>query len=199
MQTMPSFSTQSVLWRNKLFLKLLPKPKKNIELPLNYISGEAGQCGLACAAMVIEIFTQNYINVAELSKQLQNHRRYYLDKVGWTHHGLVDLLAKYGIYSKVFRWKSHQFVLDNIYKRRLMIVSLRVPDIGNISQSEPYEAINPKLPPVQHLCVAYGYKNGKILLHDPRDLGIYAQIEITLDRFVEIFTGNGIQILDPIR
>ena len=196
---MPSFFTQTVLWRNTLFLKFFPKPKKNIELPLNYIPGEAGQCGLACTAMVIEIFTQKYINVDELSKHLQNHRRYYLDKIGWTHHGLVDLLAKNGIYAKVFRWKTLQFVLDNIYRRRLVIVSLSVPGASNCSQSEPYEAINPKLPVEQHLCVVYGYRDGKILLHDPRALGIYAQIEITLDRFVEIFTGNGVQILDQIR
>lgn len=196
---MTQFSFSSLFrLRNQLLSWITPPHHGVIELPLAYVAAPPGQCGLACAAMVIEVFTQQVIQVSELAKKYQSHRRYYLDKVGWTHHGLVDLMAKYDIHAQVFKWRSQHFVINQLLHRRLVIVSLSVPELDNASQSEPYEAINPHHPFTKHLCVAYGYEAGNILLHDPRGIGIYTKVRVPVKRFTEIFSGNGIVILNKI-
>lgn len=196
---MPKLSLSTVVrLRNELLQRLMPVPHGRIELPLAYVKAPPGQCGLGCAAMVIEVFTQQKVNIEELAKKYQSHRRYYLDQVGWTHHGLADLMAKYDIHAEVFKWKSPRYVVGQLLHKRLVIVSLTVPEVENTSQSDPYEAINPSLPSIQHLCVAYGYENGQILLHDPRGIGIYTQVRVPLQRFTEVFSGNGILILNKI-
>jgi|GEM_PF-3003486 len=178
---------------NRLISKTISPPSWRRQLPLVYIQAEPKLSGIGCVAMVIASI-RNQVLVAELAKKYQSKRRFYLDTVGWTHKGLVTVISEYGIESQVFNWKTTNWILEQLHQRRYVIVSLEIPALGNLAETDLYHPLDSTKPAVQHLCLVYGYSDGNILLADPRDIGRYSLVEVPIPLFSQLFLGKGVVI-----
>lgn len=167
---------------------------ENISLQVPYVSSSPGNCGGACVVMVIKSHGVKIESSDDFITGLRNENN-YIENVGWTHKGLAEIAADYGVSIRSYRYKSAEFVIRQLQNEKPVIVSLQVPDYDNVSQKELYAKKDQSEPLSYHLCVAVGMEmvddQPCVILHDPRNIGIYTKnVEVPLGLFRKIFTGN---------
>ncbi len=85
------------------------------------------------------------------------------------------------------------FVKSQIDLGKPVVCSVSVPDIDNLDQKELYLPIDSEKKTSKHMILAIGFNGNSIIVHDPRDIGIYSKnLKIPNIVFSKIFNGNGI-------
>lgn len=178
-----------------LYFKLKRPPEKTI-LNVDYSSASFGNCGLACADMLI-----NYLGGSLPTNWDQfNKKEYFLDSIGWKHQGLCDLIYEYsGVKFDVFKNKSYLYVMKKISEGYPVITSIKVPAPDNLDQRNVYSCKDPKKKMESHLVVCVGYDKENIIVNDPRNIGVYTkQLSVQRSIFKKVFTGNGIAVSENL-
>ena len=161
------------------------KIRDNISLNTPYRESLPGNCGLACVAMIVPD-----VKIETLVKRYKQPP-YYLHPIGWTHKGLVEILADLNTHYQSKKYQTINQLIAYLSRGKPIIVSLRIPEANNVSNTKIYQAIDSSQKKTGHLCILTGVNNQGMILNDPRNLLIYSQHTITpLSVFAQIFTGN---------
>lgn len=176
---------------NQLIEQVPRRQLIDYDLNVPYISGKAGNCGITCVMMLFDYYG---VSLSEKDKFIKKHKTKdnYGDPIGWTHQGLVNILSSEGIPAKKRNFKSLSFVIRQIIQHKNpVIVSLKVPAIDNISQKKLFAPIDKGKPLEGHICLTKGIRGKNVILHDPRNFGIYTKdLVVPFEVFEKVFSGN---------
>ncbi len=166
----------------------------NISLAVPYEAALPDDCGVGCVAMLLKFRGIQTPTSQQLSREYRGEK-YYMSNVGWIHDGLVAILQQFGVNAYRTEHQNIFQIVHNLKNKNPIVVSLRVPEIGNLSKEGIYESEDELQPLTGHLCVAVGIGDGNILLHDPRNFTIYKDyLQVPLDDFKRVFTGRCIYL-----
>lgn len=166
----------------------------NISLAIPYEAALPDDCGVGCVAMLLKFRDVPTPSVQQLSREYKSDK-YYMNNVGWRHDGLVAILQQFGVDAYRAEHQSIFQIVRNLKNEKPVIVSLRVPEIDNLSKEGVYMSKEKLRPPIGHLCVVVGIYDGGILLHDPRTVTIYKDyLKVPLADFKRVFTGRCIYL-----
>lgn len=116
-------------------------------------------CGIASIAMLIDFYSEKSLSVDGLLERGVASGA-YLDHAGWTHRGLINLAAPYGLSGESVSL-SHLSMSSAFSKLRAVLVE------GPVMASVHYtfEPTNP----IPHLVVINGVRDGKVFYNDPAE------------------------------
>lgn len=167
------------------FTKTLPSHL--VEVP--YVSANPGDCGIGCISMLLN----HQISVDKLARQYKKPP-FYTESLGWSHEGLKKILKDNQLECQLKRYHTPQLLIQHILKNQPVFVSLKVPNINNLG-NELYTKADDRKDVVNHLCLLVGVDRDSLILHDPRNVGIYsANVSVPIRLFSKIFTGNCIVV-----
>lgn len=174
------------------FLIPLDIPETKL-LNVRYITGALGNCGIACASMLVEYYA-GQIDISEKYWESIKNSDTYLENTGWLHQGLKKIIEIHSnAQIRIFKNKSINFVLRNLAENKPTIVSILVPEPSNLNSESVYSSLNDEIKPERHMVICIGYDKSNIIVHDPRNIGIYGEsLKIPKEVFKNIFNGNGI-------
>lgn len=161
-------------------------------IDVSYSNGPQGDCGIACVDMVLKTYGK------QLDKDWTKYRNEetYIEDIGWKHSGLKLIIENHSdLGVDIFKYKSLEFVLEKLSKNQLIIASISVPTIDNLSEELLFESIDSSKKLENHMVLCVGYDEENIIINDPRNIGIYTQdLKISKQLFRKKFNGNGLLI-----
>lgn len=171
----------------------LPSQTETKFLKVPFISGNQGNCGIASASMLIKYYGGNITTNEDEWNSFKNDSTYIKD-IGWKHTGLKRIIeSNSNTKVRIFKYKSMNFVLKNLAEQKPVIVSVLVPTSNNLDSKSVYASINSTIKPERHMVICIGFDKSNIIVHDPRNIGIYTEsLKIPKEIFKKIFNGNGI-------
>lgn len=168
---------------------------ENISLQVPYVSAEPGDCGIGCVAMMLQSRGIKTPDVDHLSEKYKKEG-YYIHDIGWSHNGLVTILQESGVAARRAERQIIFQIVDSLQKDKPVMVSLRVPDVHNLSDKGFYKPQNEHVSNTGHLCLVVGIRKDTVVLHDPRNIGKYsAYLHVPFRDFKRIITGRCIYLL----
>lgn len=166
----------------------------NISLAVPYEAALPDDCGIGCVAMLLKFRDIPVPSVQQLSREYKSDK-YYINNIGWIHDGLASILQQFGIGAYHAEHQNVFQIVRSLKNKNPVIVSLRAPEIGNLSKEGIYESKEKLQPLTGHLCVVVGMYDRGILLHDPRNVTIYKDyLQVPLADFKRVFTGRCIYL-----
>lgn len=166
----------------------------SISLTVPYETALPDDCGIGCVAMLLKFRDISTPTIKQLSEEYKNEK-YYMNNVGWKHDGLTSILQQFGVDAYRAEHQSIFQIVRNLKNEKPVIVSLRVPEIDNLSKEGVYMGKEKSRPLIGHLCVVVGVFDESILLHDPRNVTIYKDyVQVPFADFKRAFTGRCIYL-----
>lgn len=132
------------------------------------VEWKKNSCGVVSIAMVVDYYSTKKISVDTMLSQAIKSGA-YLQSAGWTHKGLIDLAAKYGMKGQAYDMtKSSQTAAFAAFTAQLKTG----PVIASVHYK--FEPTNP----IPHLVVIDGMDKTHVYYNDPASAGAEKKISI---------------------